>query len=340
MEAGSPDSPAVQVILSLLKLADHPADTVARFHVAQSPLASHLSYPDHTDDPRTRTLSHDVRARLLQDGYGPAMQRWAELLESSCDRRDRSRLEQLVETGYAYEQFATLRTSDFLRYVELKRVADPTTADVRVMTVHQAKGLQFDIVVLADLDAPLVGQPDAFVVGQPSPTAPIDCVCLYRNASIQKLLPERLQKLFEDDARQSVDEALCVLYVAVTRAVHALHMIVRPSAATEKNLPKSAAGLLRAALTDGQRLSGEEVAFCTGDPRWYETMEPIAATPEPAAPSRAGTGNPTGPHADRLAPGIDLPFATGRRCTSARGTDPRSVPFRRDDTWHLDPRAV
>jgi ATP-dependent exoDNAse (exonuclease V) beta subunit len=61
-------------------------------------------------------------------------------------------------------------------------------------------------------------------------------------------------------------------------------MIVRPSAASEKNLPKSAAGLLRAALTDGQRLSGEEVAFCTGDPRWYETMGPKAAKPEPVAP--------------------------------------------------------
>ena len=152
------DSPAVQVILSLLKLADHPGDSVARFHVAQSPLAAHVGYRNHADHPRTWKLSHEVRARLLQDGYGPAIQCWAELLEPSCDRRDRSRLEQLVESGYAYEQFATLRTSDFLRYVELERVADPTAAHVRVMTVHQAKGLQFDIVVLADLDAKLVGQ--------------------------------------------------------------------------------------------------------------------------------------------------------------------------------------
>ena len=41
-EGGNPliDSPAVQVILSLLTLADHPGDMVARFHVATSPLAA------------------------------------------------------------------------------------------------------------------------------------------------------------------------------------------------------------------------------------------------------------------------------------------------------------
>ena len=82
------------------------------------------------------------------------------------------------------------------------------------------------------------GQSDAFVVGQPSPTEPIDRVCLYRKESIQKLLPAELQQLFEEDTRQSVEEALCVLYVAVTRAIYSLYMIVKPSAKSEKNLPE------------------------------------------------------------------------------------------------------
>ncbi len=130
------------------------------------------------------------------------------------------------------------------------------------------------------------GQSDAFVVGQPSPTEPIDRVCLYRNASIQKLLPTQLQQLFEENTRQSVEEALCVLYVALTRAIYSLHMIVKPSTASEKNLPKTAAGLVRAALTDGQRLAGNEVAFRTGDPRWYDKLTPRQATPALGAPAK------------------------------------------------------
>ena len=50
-EGGNPltDSPAVQLLVSALTLADHPGDTVARFHLANSPLASALRLGDHDD---------------------------------------------------------------------------------------------------------------------------------------------------------------------------------------------------------------------------------------------------------------------------------------------------
>ena len=42
------------------------------------------------------------------------------------------------------------------------------------MTVHQAKGLEFDIVVLPELDVPLIGQPPPFVVHRQTPTSRAD----------------------------------------------------------------------------------------------------------------------------------------------------------------------
>ena len=288
-EGGSPltDSPAVQVILSLLQLADHPGDTVARFHVAHSPLGADVGLVDHRDFQSALALATQIRATLLHGGYGPAILEWARRLAPCCDRRDRSRLQQLVELAFTYESMATLRTTDFLRFVETERVADPTTAAVRVMTIHQAKGLQFDIVVLPDLRQNLVGQPGACVVGQPSPTERIDRVCLYRNEAIRSLLPSELQQLFEETTNQAVHESLCVLYVALTRAVHALHMIAAPSSPKERNLPKTTAGLLRAAFTDGAPLEAEQTVYEVGDPRWYvadqagkaRTGEPTAAAP-------------------------------------------------------------
>lgn len=284
-EGGNPltDSPAVQLILSLLKLADHPGDTVARFHVARSPLGPLVHFTDFSAEERSWELACEVRDRLMHDGYGPAILRWSQALEPYCRQRDQNRLRQLVELAYQYDQMASLRTTDFQLYIEHERVADPTTAEVRVMTVHQAKGLQFDIVVLPDLDAPLIGQSDAFVVGQPSPTDPIDRVCLYRNSSIQKLLPTELQELFEKQTCQDVNEAICVLYVALTRAIHALHMIVAPSSKSERNLNKTSAGLLRAALTDGQKLGPETTAFEAGDPTWFSKRSSPGLV-EPARP--------------------------------------------------------
>ncbi len=338
-EGGNPltDSPAVQVILSLLKLADHPGDSVARFHVAHSPLGAYVDYTDHTRHDRTLALASDIRSQLLDQGYGPSILEWVRLLETSCDQRDRSRLQQLVQLAYRYDPIATLRTADFLLFVEGERIADPTTAEVRVMTVHQAKGLQFDVVVLPDLDYSLAGQADSCVVGQPSPTEPVDRVCLYRNSSIQSLLPLEIQELFETATRRNVDEAMCVLYVALTRAVHALYMIVPPSAANEKNLHKTPAGLLRAALTDGTRLEAEEIAYRCGDPTWYEHLpaRPMSATINEQRPSTAAV---------KLAPSIGgqqlehtAPSQLEGGAQRGRLAGPESGQLDRNIARHVDP---
>ena len=247
-EGGNPliDSPAVELILSLLKLADHPGDSVARFHLATSPLAEALELSDHRDDRGASRIGQRLRRQLLDDGYGATVVAWAERLAASCDERDLNRLQQLVELAYDYQPQSTLRASDFIRLVETKRIADPTSADVRVMTIHQAKGLQFDVVFLPELEGKLVGQPEQFVAGRPGPTEPVNVVCRLANEHVRQFLSPQLQKLFEDDMRREVTESLCVLYVAMTRAIHALHMIVAPAKSNEKSLPKTFAGLLRA----------------------------------------------------------------------------------------------
>jgi ATP-dependent helicase/nuclease subunit A len=273
-EGGNPltDSSGVQVILSLFRLADHPGDGVARYHLANSPLATVCQLTDHRDiDAGCRLASH-MRRELLESGYGPTVYRWVKELYPKCHRRDRSRLRQLVELAYRYQEIASLRPGDFLKYVDEQRVADPTTAEVRVMTIHQAKGLQFDVVVLAELDGPLVGQPDICVVEQAAPTEPISSVCRYRNENVQNLLPPELRTLFDGTAEQKVHEALCVLYVALTRPVHALQMIIAPASPREKKLPKTAAGLLRAALTDGEVAAPDSVLFQTGDVTWLDQL--------------------------------------------------------------------
>ena len=114
-EGGNPltDSPAVQILLSLLTLADHPGDTTARFHVAHSPLAEHVGLTEHCDSPAAWRLAEEVRRRLMVEGYGPVLEGWAETLAAACDRRDVSRLAQLVEMAYGYEDRATMRADGF-----------------------------------------------------------------------------------------------------------------------------------------------------------------------------------------------------------------------------------
>jgi ATP-dependent exoDNAse (exonuclease V) beta subunit len=298
-EGGNPliDSPAVEVILSLLRLADHPGDEVARFHLAHSPLATALELTDHRDHRAAEQLARRTRRQLLDEGYGPVVFAWARRLAEHCDRRDQSRLQQLVELAYEYQPASTLRTDDFLRLVERRKVADPTSADVRVMTIHQAKGLEFDIVVLPELDGKLVDQPGSVVIGRPRPTEPIHVVCRYAAEEVRRFLPPRLQALFDDDLRRTVAESLCVMYVAMTRAVNCLHMIIAPPKANEKLLPKTCAGLLRATLAHGHAQE-PGVAYEHGDPRWFRRLQP-------APPVATATQTPL--TAIRLAPPLASP---------------------------------
>ena len=304
-EGGHPltDSAAVQAVLSVLRFADHPGDTVARLHVARSLLGPILSLKDYTDDAAASHLATMIRHGLVERGYGHSVLQWIEQLKDNCDPRERRRLEQLVERAYAYDARATLRTMDFVRFIQRERVLDPLGADVRVMTIHQAKGLEFDAVVLMDLDDPLPGQPPPCVVGRPSPAEPIDRVCIYRNTHIQSLLPLDLRQLFRDAMDREMVEGLCVLYVAMTRAIHALHVIIFPSARSEKTIPRTAAGLVRAALTDGKPLKSDLKFYEDGDTNWY------LAHPEdgPPAPVRRKLSMPA-------SPGIQLaPCAEPRR---------------------------
>ena len=190
-EGGNPltDSPAVQLVLSLLAMADHPGDTVARFHIANSPLGKAIGFTDHADDAAAQRRAVAIRERLLADGYGPTIYGWVKSLAPDCGPRDVSRLLQLVEMAYTFDDGKIRRPDEFLAQARERSVEDPLSAPIRVMTVHQAKGLQFDIVVLPQLDEPLVGQPPKLVVGRASPTGPIERVCRYANMPYIELKP-------------------------------------------------------------------------------------------------------------------------------------------------------
>ena len=85
-EGGNPlvDSAAVQLILSLMRLADHPGDTVVRFHLAESPLAKRLAFagggPEALSKENERAAaraSQAIRRQLEQVGYGKTIARWS-----------------------------------------------------------------------------------------------------------------------------------------------------------------------------------------------------------------------------------------------------------------------
>jgi ATP-dependent exoDNAse (exonuclease V) beta subunit len=293
-EGGNPltDSPAVQLVLSLLKLADHPGDTAARFHVARSPLGAAVGLTLFDDEEQARRLSQRIRERLVSDGYGRTLDEWVKALAGDCDLRDLNRLLQLVTLAYRLDDGRVRRPDDFIAEIESQRVEDPTAAKVRVMTVHQAKGLQFDLVVLPELDVSVKPQTPAVVFEREEALGRIRRVSRYVNETIQKLLPAELQPMFAQWSDSLIGESLCVLYVAMTRAVHAVDMIIAPSKINENKWPKTFAGILRGALAPGRSAEPQTLLYQHGDIEWLKKPAGFAAlagraTPEGGASAAA-----------------------------------------------------
>lgn len=228
-EGGNPisHSPAVAAVLAAFQFADHPGDTVAKFHVLNSPLGEVIGLDA---DANAEAVARGLRRTLMDHGYAAMIAQWTQSLASSCDSTSLRRLMQLVELAEAYdENDRSLRPGFFVQAVQSAKVEDASPALVRVMTIHASKGLEFDAVVLPDLDASLSGQDarDLVVLDRDSPIDPVRGVYRRVSSKLTSLTGE-LKQAHEQRAHEKRTEDLCLLYVAMTRAKQALHMLVRP----------------------------------------------------------------------------------------------------------------
>jgi ATP-dependent exoDNAse (exonuclease V) beta subunit len=276
-EGGNPltDSAAVEMVLSALMMADHPGDGRWAFHLSASPLHEIDGFgPDW------------VRATVEQRGLAEAVELLAGKLASACDRREALRLKQLCHLALQYDSQSAPRLRDFVRMVREKRVDRPQAAPVRVMTVHQAKGLEFDAVVLAELDANLTRQSGNCVADVENLMAPPRGLTRYMNQKSWHYLSRSWQKAFGRQAAANLTESLCLLYVAMTRARQALLMVI-PPASNQKFQSRTFASLIFHALApDSDPTQGAATLYESGDPDWLDpatTTQPLRSTKSSSA---------------------------------------------------------
>ena len=292
-EGGNPlvDSQAVLHALSLLHLADHPRDRLARFHVEHGPLWGAVAelVPGSAGIHPT-TLAHRLRALLASEGYGALCARLLPrvLRSGEYGEWDRRRFRQLVDLGFRHDEEPGLRADDFLDRVRETRVEDPSLASVKVMTVHAAKGLEFDAVLLPQLDESLHDRTPNVLTRRPTPDGALDFVS-HNPGKDEKDWDEQLAALYDEARERSFHEALCVLYVALTRARHHVEMLIptKPSALSYAQILKEK--LPRGGSEESGPAGGKVLwRHPRGSAEWIEAEPAAPPAPEPALPERLG----------------------------------------------------
>ncbi len=320
-EGGNPltDSPGVRAALSVLRFADHPGDEQSWFHATQTAVGAAAGIRHEDGLWRSRARASAVRERIERIGLAEVLDEWLRGAAGEMDHRGVARFGQLIALARAFDDESARGPMDLSRFVTMAeghRAEDPGAQRVRVMTIHASKGLEFDAVVLPDMDGAWRLRNDDLLTDRPSPMEATTAISHSTSEKIRAYDP-MLESLHTATMRRTVHAELCCVYVALTRAKKVLEMIVAPKSGAEDGadgddagghgdagsddgapakLSLSAAGVVVGALAPGSALRAGELVFSSGREPQEASAGGAAAdqrppTAEPAHVTRAATGD-------------------------------------------------
>ena len=332
------ERPVVQDLLALTRALAHPADRLAWLAVLRAPWCgltladldalagadhAHTVWESMNDDARIAALSTDGRARLtrvhgvfkaclasrcrasLRERIAGA---WFTLGGPACvaDTTDLEDAEVYFEYLESHDQAGEIR--DRLAFAEglAKLYALPDVAAderLQIMTIHKAKGLEFDVVIVPGLGRPPRSNDKRLFVWTEQPREEDGAATDLLLAPIQETggdddaIYAWLQKLA---AEKDGFESARLLYVAATRARHRLHLC------GDVRIADDGDGALELKPPAEKALLHQLWPLVA--PAYFEAAQRIAGSPA-ALPRNGGGGGP--PAIDqalqRLAAGWQLP---------------------------------
>ena len=243
------DNPLGAVLLAAFRFTASPDDRLSRMLLRSSPLAVLLGNDEEIF--RSKALE-----KIAAEGYEATVRSWVEGITLGSFLE--SRYESFLSAAAEYDKGRRGDIAEFIAFLESHVVQEPeSTGVVRVMTVHQSKGLTFDMTIVSGLEGKGAGNTDSLhLEGEPPSWG-----CLLPSKDHSAADPV-MREATESLRAESEYGNLCTAYVAMTRSKFALYVLT-PKLPTPTTT-KSFARLLRLTLSDDQ-------AFVSGHADWYDS---------------------------------------------------------------------
>ena len=275
---------------------DHALACFLKSPLAASPLNEDqifvLAYARGTTSLMQRLPEHDVNRMQLElalKSTDTPFMLFAKLIQHSKKRilerlgpeAEDAALE-FLNLALDYEQQSGTSLSGFLDWLaegetKIKREMDQSSGQVRIMTVHGAKGLEAPIVILADAtDAPRTPPTKYVSVSSKDET---DGMMIFKTDTLLK--PEVITALSDAEAALRAQESMRLMYVAMTRAADELYIC------GSHNNDKLNAQSWHVNISEALKATGA-MREVSSDPdllKWRMGAEPHALVPEKTTPN-------------------------------------------------------
>ncbi|WP_367874715.1 UvrD-helicase domain-containing protein [Luteolibacter sp. Populi] len=300
------DNPLGVAVIDLFRWLAHPADRLARGHVMASPLGGVLREWAEGDirawnECRKRVLVRGM-AGLLHDLVAGLRARVA--LNGFLE----GRLAGMLRAALEYDEGGRRDFDEWVKVLEtLKQREYSAEGALQVMTIHKAKGLEFDMVILPDLAGSVFDDPSkAGILEFKDDSGRTEGLLLSPGRKLLEADPA-LKARFEAWSADQCYERFCNLYVGLTRAKHGAYVLLPKAPGNPSSLRRYDLWIreaLGSAAPSTVEWNGRErmTLHQTGDPAWFTRVEeekdaPMAEADLPAlgasVPRRART-SPSG----------------------------------------------
>ncbi|MGK0184409.1 MAG: ATP-dependent helicase/nuclease subunit A [Verrucomicrobiales bacterium] len=303
------DNALGSAFLSLFKAAAYPSDTFSWQHLQLTPFRQCFEHLEWSQD----TFLRETLKAIHQHGFEHVIRQWLDRLQvvleaqgSPLDAFSQRRATSLCDAASEFDAGAAGNTgrdpSKFIAFLEgyTEREA-ASDGRIQVMTVHKAKGLEFDMVIVLEL-----GNSDFKSIGKKSFTTSLEEEEVFHASHDhtgglrwaldipRKTIAEAdpvLRQSLEEKSNDQCYENICLTYVAMTRAKHGLYLIADEIGKSSKSFNfgrylQETLGNMDNDITVGSSRSKGTRRFETANSQWFTEVVKKAPSEAPATQAK------------------------------------------------------